>query len=92
MGVTKPYNFTRFGAMDVTKPYKSAGFGAMEVTQRFIGGDPPQVWVFYVFVCPGPGGSGSSREAPQSPPWAFPGPPGGLPEVSGTSDKRKQKT
>jgi hypothetical protein len=33
MGVTKPYEFIRFGAMEVTKPYKFIGFGAMEVTK-----------------------------------------------------------
>ncbi len=27
------------------------------------------------FFDPGPGESGGHREAPQSPPWAFPGPP-----------------
>ncbi len=27
MGVTKPYKFIGFGAMDVPKPYKFIGFG-----------------------------------------------------------------
>ena len=27
MDVTKPYEFTGFGAMDVTKPYEFTGFG-----------------------------------------------------------------
>ncbi len=30
MDVTKPYEFIRFGAMDVTKPYEFIGFGAMD--------------------------------------------------------------
>ncbi len=29
MGITKPYEFTRFGAMAVTKPYEFIGFGAV---------------------------------------------------------------
>jgi hypothetical protein len=29
MGVTKPYEFIGFGAMEVTKPYEFIGFGAM---------------------------------------------------------------
>ncbi len=41
-----------------------------------------KVWVFWLFG-PGPGGSGGPREAPEGPPWAFPG-PRGLPEASGT--------
>ena len=38
-GITKPYKFIGFGAMDVTKPYKFIGFGAMAVTKpyKFIG-------------------------------------------------------
>jgi hypothetical protein len=32
MDVTKPYEFTGFGAMDVTKPYGFIGFGAMDAT------------------------------------------------------------
>ena len=32
MGVTKPYKFIGFGAMDVTKPYKCIGFGAAPYT------------------------------------------------------------
>ncbi len=38
-GVTKPYRFIGFCAMDVTKPYRFIGFGAMDVTKpyRFIG-------------------------------------------------------
>ena len=39
MGVTKPYEFVRLGAMDVTKPYEFIRFGAMDVTKpyEFIG-------------------------------------------------------
>ncbi len=33
------------------------------------------VWVFRFFY-PGRGGSGGPPEAPEGPPWAFPGPPG----------------
>ncbi len=35
MGVTKPYEFIGFGAMDVTKPYEFIGFGAMYVTKPY---------------------------------------------------------
>ncbi len=37
--VTKPYEFTWFGAMDGTKPYEFIGIGAMDVTKpsEFIG-------------------------------------------------------
>ncbi len=42
---------------------------------RPLSGALQQVWVFRFFD-PGPGGSGGPREAPQSHPWAFPGPPG----------------
>ncbi len=34
-GVTKPYEFIGFGAMEVTKPYEFIGFGAMEVTKPY---------------------------------------------------------
>ncbi len=39
MGVTKPYRFIGFGALDVTKPYNFIGFGATGVTKpyEFIG-------------------------------------------------------
>jgi hypothetical protein len=33
MEVTKPYEFTRFGAMEVNKPYEFIGFG----TDSFVG-------------------------------------------------------
>ena len=38
-GLTKPYEFIGFGAMEVTKPYEFIGFGAMDVTKpyEFIG-------------------------------------------------------
>ncbi len=38
-GITKPYKFIGFGAMDITKPYKFIGFGAMDITKpyKFIG-------------------------------------------------------
>ncbi len=36
MGVTKPYEFIGFGAMDVTKPYEFIGFGAMYVTKPYV--------------------------------------------------------
>ena len=42
-----------------------------------------KVWVF-MFFDPGPGGSGSPREAPEGPPWAFPGPPGASRRLPGT--------
>ncbi len=41
MEVTKPYKFTRFGAMDVTKPYEFIRFGAMDVTKPYKSADAP---------------------------------------------------
>ncbi len=32
----------------------------------------------FLFFDPGPGGPGGPHEVPYGPPWAFPGPPGGL--------------
>ncbi len=45
---------------------------ASRLLGRFL--TPQQVWVFRFFG-PGPRGSGGPREAPEGPPWAFPGPP-----------------
>ncbi len=35
MEVTKPYEFTGFGATDATKPYEIIGFGAIDVTKPY---------------------------------------------------------
>ena len=35
MGVTKPYKFTRFGAMDVTTPHNFIGFRGMDGTKQY---------------------------------------------------------
>ncbi len=49
-GLTKPYKFIGFGAMDVTKPYKFIGFEAMDVTK-------PYQCIGLVTVVHGSGGS-----------------------------------
>ncbi len=49
-----------------------------------------RVWGFRFFD-PGPGGSGGSREAPQSPPWAFPGPPGASRRPPGPKTNQSEK-
>ena len=49
-----------------------------------------KVWVFRFFD-PGPGGSGGPREAPQSPPWAFPGPPGASRRPPGPKTNQSKK-
>ena len=47
--------------------------------------------LLFRFFDPGPGGTGGTREAPRSPPWAFPGLPG-LPGAPANYKKQKQKS
>ncbi len=58
--VTKPYNFTGFGAIDVTKPYKFIGFGA-----RQGGGTPdiPDLCDHVARYCCAEGGGGEPERA-----------------------------
>ena len=51
---------------------------------------PQQIWVFRFFGL-GPGGSEGPREAPQSPPWAFPGPPGASRRPPGPKTNKSKK-
>ena len=84
MDVTKPYKFTRVGAMEVIKPYKSIGFGAMDVTKpykftRFGAMDGAKPYKFIGFGARAPGGPGACGRHPKAMRWGFGGfrgPPG----------------
>ncbi len=69
-GISKPYEFIGFGAMDVTKSYEFIRFGAMDVTKayEFIGFGSMDVTKPYEFI--GFGAPGRDSETAVGPVWA----------------------
>ncbi len=55
---------------------------------------PANKYCFCSLFEPGPGGSGGPREAPRSPAWAFPGPPGAsrMPPGPKTNQSKKSRS